>query len=143
MIIPDINLLIYAHNAGVPQHAKAKNWLESVFNGDATVGLSWAVILGFMRLMSNRRVLQNPWPCQDLVDAVTVWAALPHVQIIHPGPRHLEILGSFAHQGLLASELTTDAHLAALAIEHQAQLCSNDSDFSRFPGLRVINPLKL
>jgi hypothetical protein len=142
MIVPDINLLVYAYNADAPHHARARLWWEESLSGTQTVGLSWVVCLGFLRLMTNRRVLRHPWEAGKILAAVRSWLDRPQVQLLHPGVRHMDILDGFARQGLLSSDLATDAHLAALAIEHQAVLCSNDADFERYPGLKRSNPVK-
>jgi toxin-antitoxin system PIN domain toxin len=141
MIVPDVNLLIHAYNSDAPHHAAAKAWWEDLLSSDQPVGLPWATSLGFIRLMTHRAVLVTPMVPQRAVDIVRSWHMRPNVYVLEPGPRHLEMLERlFAALGT-AGRLVTDAHLAALAIEHQCELCSNDPDFSRFPGLRWRNPL--
>ncbi len=142
MIIPDINLLIYAYNKDAPHHEQARDWWENAMSGQQTIGLPWVVSLGFLRLMTNRKVLAFPLDASEALSHVRSWMQRPQVQLLQPGPRHLEILESFAQQNLLSSALITDAHLAALVIENQAAIHSNDSDFDRFPGLRRHNPLR-
>ena len=142
MIVPDLNLLVYAYNADAPHHAAARRWWEDAMSGSRTVGLPWAVCLGFIRLMTSRRVLREPMEPAEALRHIRSWLDRPQTQVLQPGPRHLDILDSFAAQRLLTSDLATDAHLAALAIEYQAELCSNDGDFARFPGLRVRNPVR-
>lgn len=141
MIVPDINLLLYAYNPGATHHAAARSWWEKLLRGGGRVGIPWAVILGFVRLSTTRGVLVPPATPGDAMDRVASWLAQPGAFVLSPGPRHLEIL-----RGTLGATpggpLTTDAHLAALAIENQAELHSNDGDFARFPGLRWHNPLK-
>jgi toxin-antitoxin system PIN domain toxin len=105
--------------------------------------MPWIAILGFIRVMTHRQILENPMHTGDAIRRVRSWLDHPHVQILTPGDQHAEILFDLlAHVGA-AGNLTTDAHLAALAIEYQAELVSNDADFSRFPGLRWFNPLQL
>ena len=106
------------------------------------MGLPWAVALGFVRLVTHPRVMAAPLAPSTALAIVEGWLARPAVAIIEPGPRHLTILGRLFEATGVAASLTTDTHLAALAIEHQAELCSNDLDFARFPGLRWRNPLK-
>lgn len=142
MIIPDVNLLLYAYNIDTPWHEASRKWWESTLSSTETVGIPWVVILGYVRLATSRRVLQNPWLPAEAVRHAASWLQCQIVQILQPGPRHLEILSSFASAGMLSSELTTDAHIAALAMEHQATVFSNDADFSRFPGLTHRNPLR-
>lgn len=140
MIIPDLNLLLYAYNPGATDHVRAKRWWEDLLRSGAAVGLPWIVILGFIRLSTTRGVLATPATPAAALGRVAGWLAQPAVSILNPGPNHL----SFLRTSLAATAggpLTTDAHLAALAIEHQAELHSNDADFSRFAGLHVKNPL--
>jgi toxin-antitoxin system PIN domain toxin len=141
MILPDINLILYAHDEGAPFHPQARAWWEHVVNDERTAVLPWAVIFGFLRLATSPSVLLRPLPPEDALQRVLEWLDQPGVEVLEPGPRHLEIVGRlFAATGV-AGKLTTDTHLAALAIEHQCELHSNDTDFARFPGLRVHNPL--
>jgi len=141
MIIPDVNLLIYAYNADAPHHLCAKTWWESLLNGQQRVGLPWAVMCGFIRLMTHARVLQIPLPPKAAIAHVQSWLARDCVQLVDPGPKHLALLEQLLVQAGIAGAITTDAHLAALAIEWQAELHSNDHDFARFSGLRWHNPL--
>lgn len=140
MLIPDVNLLVYAYNEDAPFHTAAKAWWETRLSEAEPVGLAWVAMLGFVRIMSNRRVLARPMPPDEAVGHCRAWLAVPNVSIVLPGPRHLDILGSLL-AGPVGSNLVTDAHLAALAIEHQAELQSNDVDFGRFSGLRWRNPV--
>jgi toxin-antitoxin system PIN domain toxin len=142
MILPDINLLVYAYNSDAPAHKKAKAWWEACLSENRPVGLPWAVILGFLRLMTSRSVLVDPFTPQEAVGRIRSWLERPQVQILQPGSRHIELLDSLMQGATAFGSLVTDAHLAALAIEHQAELHSNDGDFSRFPGLRWTNPLQ-
>ena len=141
MIIPDVNLLIYAYNSDAPHHPIAKVWWEDVLSSERPVGLPWATMLGFIRLMTHRAVLLTPLEPQRAVAIVGSWHARPNAVVLEPGPRHLDILSGALKALGTAGNLTTDAHLAALAIEHQGELCSNDADFARFPGLQWFNPL--
>jgi toxin-antitoxin system PIN domain toxin len=141
VILPDVNLLVHAYNVESPSHAAARAWLERALNSTSPVGLTWAALLGFIRLTTNRQVLLNPLSTAAACAHVRAWLAQPYVGIVHPGDRHAELLFGLLEAVGTAGNLTTDAHLAALAIEHQAELHSTDADFSRFPGLRWINPL--
>lgn len=140
MIVPDLNLVVYAYNEDAPFHPAAKAWWERHLSGTEPVGLAWAVMLGFVRLMSNRRVLATPMSAREAVDHCTRWLRQPNVRIILPGPTHMDILAGLL-AGPMGPDLVTDAHLAALAIEHQAELHSNDGDFARFSGLVWRNPI--
>lgn len=142
MIIPDINLLVYAYNTGTPYHKEALDWWEGLMNGTVPVALPWLVTSGFIRLMTHPRVLENPMHAKAAVEIVRLWLEQPSVLVIEPGKRFQSLFLDYLEQLGTAGNLTTDAHLAALAVEHQAELHSNDADFSRFPGLRWRNPLK-
>jgi len=141
VILPDVNLLIYAYNSGAPHHKAAREWWEDTLSGTVAVGLPWAVALGFVRLSTHLRVMAPPLPAQLAINHVQSWLARPRVTILEPGPQHLEFLAQMLHAAGVAGALTTDAHLAALAVEHRCELHSNDADFARFPGLRWRNPL--
>jgi toxin-antitoxin system PIN domain toxin len=141
VILPDLNLLVYAYNSDAPGHRRAKDWWESCLSETRPVGLPWAVILGYLRLTTSRRVLVDPFTTQEALGHIRSWLERPQVQVLQPGPRHLDLLDSLMQDAQASGDLTTDVHLAALAIEHQAELNTNDGDFSRFPGLRWTNPL--
>lgn len=141
MIVVDQNLLIYAYNEASPLHAKAREFWERSLSRGRAVGMSWAVVLGFVRLTTHPRVLTEPLSPAAALDRVDAWFTRSNVRLLEPGPRHLLILRDLFQATGVGASLTTDTHLAALAIEHQAELCSNDSDFGRFPGLRWTNPL--
>ena len=141
MILPDLNLIVYAHNDDAPRHAAAHAWWEGLLRGDDPVVVPWAVAIGFVRLMTHRAVLTMPMSSSAAIGHVRSWFAQPNVEAIEPGPRHLQVLDGLLTAAGVAGQLTTDAHLAALAIEHQCELHSNDADFGRFPGLRWRDPL--
>lgn len=141
MILPDINLLIYAHNTLDPNHEAARRWWDERLAGPEGVGLAWIVLLGFIRLSTHPRVFITPFQPEEALERVTEWLSLPHVAIIHPQDSHLDHFGKLISQAGVAGNLTTDAHLAALAIEHDLVLCTTDADFARFPGLKWMNPL--
>ncbi len=142
MIIPDINLLIYAYNDQASEHAEAKAWWEALLNEKTPVGLTWLAISGFIRLMTHPRVLANPLPVMQATTIVREWLSQTPVRIIQPGLKYQEIFLRQLEQVGVGGNLTTDAQLAALAIEHQAELHSCDADFGRFAGLRWRNPLR-
>jgi toxin-antitoxin system PIN domain toxin len=142
MLIVDLNLLLYASNRDAPQHDAARVWWEAALTADETVGLPWAVVLGFVRLVTNRTITPRPLRPAQALEIVDDWLAQPSVRIAEPTERHWGILKDLLGNTGTAANLTTDAHLAALAIEHGATLCSADRDFGRFERLRVRNPLE-
>jgi len=141
VILPDVNLLIYAYRSDAPQHAKAKKWWETTLAGATEVGLAGPTLFGFVRLMTNARICRPPVAIEKVLEVVESWLALPQVRLVVPGPRHLEIAFELFRGCGTAADLSTDVQLAALAIEFQGEIHSNDSDFARFPGLRWKNPL--
>lgn len=141
MIVPDVNLLVYAYNQDASRHEAARSWWEGLMSGTRPVGLAWAVALGFIRVTTHPQILARPLPAAKACAHVRAWLAQPYVSLLHPGDRHAEILFTLLEELGTAGNLTTDAHLAALAIEHQAELCSTDADFGRFSGLRFVNPI--
>jgi toxin-antitoxin system PIN domain toxin len=141
VILVDANLLIYAYDPSAPQHARAQAWLEAQFTGSASVGLPWATILAFVRVSTNPRLRQPAVPLADAWRAAQSWLDLPPVWIPDPTERHRTVLGDMLGHSGAGANLVTDAHLAALAIEHGLILCSTDGDFARFPGLRWQNPI--
>jgi uncharacterized protein len=141
VIVLDVNILIYAVNRDAPLHSRAKSWLESTISGTETVGVPWTVLLAFLRLTTRPGLFRNPMPLATAFDMIDAWMEQPSVDIIEPGPRHRTILRGLLSALGTGGNLTSDAHLAALALEHQAELCSSDHDFLRFPGLRWRNPL--
>jgi uncharacterized protein len=141
VIILDVNILIYAVNRDAALHLRAKSWLEAALSGTETIGIPWIVILAFLRLTTRAGLFRNPMPMDAAFDVLESWLEQPPVIIVDPGPRHRTIL-----RGLLVAigtggNLTSDAHLAALALENRAELCSFDQDFLRFPDLKWRNPL--
>jgi len=140
MIVPDVNLLIHAYNTDSRMHPAARAWWEALLNGTQPVGLPWVAVLGFIRLTTHRQILARPIPVSVACAHVRAWLARPCVAILHPGNRHADVLFALLEHLGSAGNLTTDAHLAALCIEHQAELHSTDADFARFPGLRWKNP---
>ncbi len=141
MIIPDVNLLVYAMDRQSPFHAAARTWWEETLNREPVVGLPWVSVSGFIRIVTNSRAVHTPATVNQAVTAVEAWLALPNVNILHPGERHSNVFFQFLRDLGTGGKLTTDAQLAAISIEHQGRLASNDADFSRFPGLLWYNPL--
>jgi uncharacterized protein len=139
--LPDVNVLVYAANESTSQHASALAWVEDTLSGTETVAFAWPVLTGFVRVVTNRRVLQRPWDAEHALAVVDGWLAQPAATVVHPTDRHLAVLRDLLVPLGTAGNLTSDAHLAALAIEHGATLCSADVDFSRFPGLSWVDPL--
>ena len=141
MILLDANLLIYAVNADAPLNRQAKVWLESALSGHEAVGFPWIVLLAFLRLTTRPGLFRRPLPVDTALDLVACWLDQPPATVVHPGPRHLPVLRELLLTLGTGGNLTADAHLAALAMEHGAELCSADTDFARIKGLKWRNPL--
>jgi uncharacterized protein len=142
VIVPDVNLLLYATISGFPHHDKALAWWEDQLNSTTEVGLASPALFGFVRIATNGRVLESPMPVEKATDNVRQWLGRPNVSHLLPGKRHLDIALDLLDSCGTAANLTTDVQLAAFAIEHDAELHSNDSDFARFDELTWVNPLK-
>ena len=143
MKLLDLNLLLYAFDESSPRHEQARPWVERAVAGPETVALPWVVLLGFVRLTTRPAVFADPLSVDEALDVVDGWLDQPATAVIQETPRHAAVLRQLLAPLGTAGNLTTDAHLAALAIEHGAELFSTDADFSRFPGLRWRDPLRL
>jgi len=141
MMLPDANILLYAYDTDSVHHEAARGWLEVTFAKPEPVGLAWVALLAFLRIGTDRRIRKNAYSIVEATAIVSGWLDQPLVTILHPGERHWEILRQLLVEGQAPGPLVTDAHLAALAIEHGATLATADRDFARFPGLRFFNPL--
>jgi hypothetical protein len=141
VIVPDLNVLVYAYDWSAPNHHPARTWWEQAISDGTLVGLTWPVMHGYIRLMTHPRVMTRPLSASTALSDVREWLSRPTATVLTPGPNHLQILERILSAAGTAADLTTDAVIAALAIENQATLYSNDLDFARFPGLRWVNPL--
>jgi hypothetical protein len=139
--LPDVNLFLYTVNHASPQHEKAKRWVDDLLSGPETVGLAPAVAVGFVRASTHAGIFPRPLDIDQAFSVVDGWLARPNVTMVHPTRRHTQVMRELLDPLGVGGNLVSDAHLAALAIEHGAELCSSDVDFSRFSGLRWTNPL--
>ena len=141
MKVVDLNILLYAINTDGPHHAAAKSWLERALSGEETVGMPWVVILGFLRLSTHPGVFPTPLEPAEAVAVVDSWLARPCVETVAPGSGHWVLFRQLLLETGTAANLTTDVHLATLAMERGAELHSTDTDFARFAKLRWVNLL--
>lgn len=141
MILVDANLLLYAVNADLPQHARARPWWEGVLSGTQAVGIPWVVILAFLRLSTNPRIFERPLSVEQSMAYVDQWMEQPPVDAVAPGLNHWPVLRNLMEATGTGGNLTTDAHIAALALEHGYTVYSADNDFRRFAVVKHINPL--
>jgi hypothetical protein len=142
MILVDANLLIYAVNSDAPAHRKARLWLERLLSGTDEVGLPWPVVLAFLRITTRHGILERPLSTEQALAYVDGWLAQPCVTLVTPGATHWAICRNLIRATGSSGNLTTDAHIAALALELGATICSADYDFRRFPGIAHVNPLE-
>jgi toxin-antitoxin system PIN domain toxin len=136
MVIVDANVLLYARNADARQHAGARTWLDGALSGSEGVGLPWVSLLAFLRIATNPRATAVPLTIEDATAQVERWLAAPSAIAVAPTSRHTALLAGLLQQTGAAGNLVTDAHLATLAVEHDATIVSYDRDFARFPGVR-------
>lgn len=141
MILVDLNVLLYAINRDAVHHGVVRSWWEATLAGDEPVGLAWIVLTGFLRLATNAHVFPKPLTLEQATGRVDAWLAHPNSCPVHESANHWRILRELLAQVGTAGNLTTDAHLAALAISHGAVLASCDADFGRFDHLRWQNPV--
>jgi toxin-antitoxin system PIN domain toxin len=139
--LPDVNIFLYAADEASPRHHQALAWVNETLAGSETVALAWATVLGFIRISTNPAAFSDALAPETALNLVDSWLAQPSVTIVQPTERHAAVLREMLTPLGTAGNLTSDAHLAALAIEHGATLCSCDNDFSRFPGVRWEDPL--
>ena len=141
MILPDVNVLLYAVDSTSARHERARRWVEASLSGAESVAMAWSVLTACVRLSTRPSVFDRPLTADQAFDLVDGWLAQPAVVIIHPTDRHHVILRELLAPLGTAGNLVPDAHLAALAIEHGAEIASCDHDFARFAGLRWSDPL--
>jgi toxin-antitoxin system PIN domain toxin len=139
-MIVDANVLLYAVDADSRFHEAARGWLEDALNGPSRVGLPWASLLAFQRISTHPRAALSPLSPRKAWSYITEWLDADSAWVPAPGEKHAQILGRLIADGDLHGNLVTDAHLAALAIEHGVGICSADSDFARFTELTWVNP---
>jgi hypothetical protein len=136
----DANLLLYAVNEADTEHDGARSWLDGALSGAEAVAFSWVVLLAFLRLSTKVGLFPRPLPTTDALGIVREWLDQGPSVVVEPTSRHLDVLGGLLSPIGAAGNLTSDAHLAALAVEHDATIVTYDSDFGRFPGVRWSTP---
>lgn len=141
MTIVDANLLLYVYQARSPKHAKAAKWFADLINSGEMVALPWVTVWAFIRISTNPRIVDPPLAPLQVFGIVDEWLSFSNVVLLETGPRHLEIMRRIVIEHNATGPLVTDAVLAALAIENGAVLASADQGFSRYKGLRWVNPL--
>lgn len=137
MKLPDVNVLVSGVHRQALHHPQARQWLETAFESTQAVAMTWTALIGFIRVSTRPGIFEQPLSVEDALGAVEQWLQHPNALVVGPGPRHAPLLSSLLLAAGRAGNLTTDAHLAAMAIEHGATLVSFDRDFQRFAGLRL------
>ena len=143
MILVDANILLYAEDSLSPHHEAARDWWDRQLSGTSPVCLCWTVIRAFIRISTNSRVFENPLPLKAAISRVQSWLTQPCTRLIYATDRHWSVFQDLLLDGQALGNLVTDAHLAALALQHGCELMSTDADFARFAKLRWTNPLSL
>lgn len=141
MLAPDVNVLVYAHRAELPEHTACRTWLEGLVNTDAAFGLADLVLSGFVRIVTHPRVFRHPTPLADALAAAAALRAQPNRVPLEPGPRHWSIFERLCRESRARGNVVADAYLAALAIESGCEWVTTDRDYARFDGLKVLSPL--
>jgi uncharacterized protein len=141
MIIVDTNLLVYAYNSDSPKHQEAMAWFEDLLNSDEVVGLAEIVLIGFIRIVTQKRIVPKPLSPQAAVTLVRSWLALTNVRLLLSTPESFALtLEAICLVGV-AGNLCTDAQIAGIAQLYRGTIASVDTDFLRFAGLKIFNPL--
>jgi hypothetical protein len=140
MIVPDVNVLIDAYNLGSQRQVATRRWWEATLSGPRPVGLAWPAMLGFIRICTHPRIIPEPASVDHAIEIVESWIQVPCTELIWPGAAHSEILFRLLKAAGTGGNLTTDAHIAALAIEYDAEVASTDRDFGRFAGVKWFVP---
>ncbi len=141
MIFVDANLLIYAVDSDSPHHPEARRWLEHLLSSEEPVRFPWVALLAFLRITTRDGILARPLNPSEALEYVDSWLDQPYASAVGPGTNHWAVLRNLLRAVGTAANLTSDAHVAALALEHGATLHSTDNDFRRFPGIDYVNPL--
>jgi toxin-antitoxin system PIN domain toxin len=140
MLMPDANVLLYAVNADSDHHEEAKRWLDAVLGNPVPIGFTWVVLLAFLRITTRAGIFPHPLTVEQATDAVDGWLSQPAAMIVSATPRQMGALRGLLEKSGTGGNLVTDAHLATLALEHDAQIITYDGDFGRFPGVRHGRP---
>jgi hypothetical protein len=141
VILPDVNVLVYAHRSDAPDHERFRSWLESQLNSSSAFGISDLVLSGFLRIVTSPRIFQRPSPLEEALRFVHEVRDRPNCVPLAPGERHWEIFERLCREADAKGNLIPDAYHAALAIESGSEWVTTDRDYARFPGLKWRHPL--
>lgn len=143
MRVVDANVLLYAVNADAPHHQASRSWLDRALSGEDTVGFTWLTVTAFMRLVTKAGLFATPLTTEQAVAIVRSWLGAPTARVLEPTAEHLAVLERLLRPLGTGGNLVSDAHLAAIAVEHRAEVVTFDSDFGRFEGVRWRRPDEL
>lgn len=143
MLVPDVNVLVYAHREDAPEHDAYATWLRELVTAAEPFALSELVLVGFLRLVTNHRVFREPTPADVAMNFLDQLLARPTCRQIRPGPRHWEIFANLYTATRATGAFVADVQHAAVVIEHGCEWVTSDGDFARIPGLRWRHPLAL
>ncbi len=142
MILPDVNLLVYAHDASTPEHSRARRWWTSALSGEEPIVIPWVVLLAFVRLSTHPQVCRNPVGVAEARGVVESWLRQPQVRVGQLSQEALPVFFDLLEASGQGGNLSTDACIATHAREYSATIYTNDRDFERFPGIKCVNPLR-
>jgi len=141
LIVPDVNVLVYAHREDMDEHGPYREWLDWLVNAGPAYGMSEMVLSSFVRVVTNRRTFREPTETREALASAAKLLEPPQCVPVRPGPRHWEIFDGLCRRHAVASKLVADAYLAAIVMEAGCDLATADRDFARFEGLRWQHPL--
>lgn len=141
MILPDVNVLVYAHDRAFPQHAAYRAWLQNILESNAAYGLSDLVLSGFLRIVTHSRILRTPLSSTEALTIIRDLRRHPNCFVVKPGERHWDIFVQLCDHTKATANTVPDAYFAALAIESGCEWLTADKGFSRFPDLKWRHPL--
>lgn len=141
MILPDVNVLLYAFRSDSLKHAAYRDWLDGVVNGDEAYGMSPQVLCSVIRIATHPRIYVSPSRYEEVAAFARVLLEQPHCTVVQPGTRHFPIFEDLCRKAAAVGNLVQDAWFAALAIEAGCEWVTTDGDFARFPRLRWRRPL--
>lgn len=139
MKLLDANVLLYAINRDGPHHKAARTWLDDALEGDETVAFCWVVMLAFLRISTHPGIFANPLSVNEAADVLDSWLSQPNAVMVEPTARHFILLRGLLSSAGSAGNLVSDAHLAAIAMEHGAEVVTFDADLGRF-DVSVVRP---
>ncbi len=142
MVLPDVNVLVYAFRREHPRHAEYREWLNRTVEGPEPYGVSELVLSSLLRVVTNPRTFQHPDKTEDALEFIGAIRHQPNCVLVAPGPRHWSIFEDLCRKVEAKGNLIADAYLAALAIESGCEWITTDRDYARFPRLRWRHPLE-